>query len=248
MLDSASPVSLATLRNVQFHSDTFFMAIISRCVADVRDDSELVQEMLCLLGPSYEDPKPLLGRELGRNTQALMVRDERARLRAFFLVGWHVPPDDDDLGPLVYLGLSAARIEDKSLGLPLSLYHAFLDEAKSWEVQHNQQLLLWGTTALPLVWRIVHRTFANVRPGLDGEFNSGDDRLMEAVLLRAGFKRPVGAESFILRGVSADTRYTAMALAREEAPRRRASSAVFDRYRIDEAAGDRLAFLAGVPQ
>lgn len=214
----------------------------------MRNDSKLVKEMLCLLAPSYEDPQPLLRRELNRNTTAFLLHDEQARLRAFFLVGWHVPPADDDLGPLVYLGLSAARLEDKSLGLPLALYRAFIDEARSWERQHRKPLKLWGTTALPLVWRIVHRTFANVRPNLDGEFSSGDAHLMETILLKAGFKRPTDAEWFILRAVSADTRYTAIVVARDDAQRRSASSEIFERYRINEAAGDRLAFLAEVPQ
>ena len=122
-------------------------------LTDYHDDTKLLDEIRALLAPSYEryghfglkgitEPVP------GMQHEMYTLRDDAGQLAAFYTVGYH-----DITGiPCGYLGLSAVRDDCKGLGLAGRLYSAQLADCRQREAQAEYRILLYFTTATPLVF------------------------------------------------------------------------------------------------
>jgi hypothetical protein len=209
-------------------------------------EQHYMPKLNALLAPSYVDPGPLLKRELARNTEIYLALDTPSTIAAFFLVGWDLSGPSDALAT-VYLGLSGCREDYKGTGLTIRLYREFIRDAQIWEIRCGHKLVLWATTAHPLVWTIFHRLFCEVTPSLDGGYSlSAAER---AVPFRAAVGRAGKLEShpFVFRELLADTRYSASEQLRCDRARRKLAVDVFQQLDIQEQRGDRLLLLGSVP-
>jgi hypothetical protein len=214
-------------------------------IEDVRTDSACVCEIRDLLAPSYKDARSVLDRELENNTVAYLLKDDAGELEAFFMVGWDRPPVVSGM-PAVYLGLSACREEDKGRGLTIRLYRQFIRDAAAWEAAHQQRLLLWATTAHPLILAVFYRFFDVLAPQPDGVCTDEISRL--AWELRGQLKEPyrVGTHPLIFRGVATATQYSDGEFDRLEASRSQLERDLFSEWDISERRGDRLLLLGHV--
>jgi hypothetical protein len=214
-------------------------------IEDVRADPVLVSEMRDLLAPSYVDARPVLDREFENNTVAYLLSDDTGQLDAFFMVGWDQPGRVSDM-PTVYMGLSACREEYKGRGLTIRLYRQFIRDAAAREAEQGRRLLLWATTAHPLILAVFYRFFDVLAPQPDGACTDKFAKL--AWELRGQLKEQyrVGTHSLICRGIATGTRYSDGEMARLEASRSQLDLDLFREWEIDERQGDRLLLLGHV--
>ena len=211
-------------------------------IQSLRDNEGLVAQLLSLLASSYVDPQPLLARELDRNTSVYLALDPRGQISAFFFVAWHHPAHLLPLTP-VYMGLSACREQDKGAGATIRLYRQFILDAIAWETASRKRLLLWATTAHPLIFLVIHRLFCNVSPSLTGTF-SADAQQLAATIRDQVYGRSERSENpFVIKHLCPDTRYSEGESRRCESSRLKLNPDVFTTFDIQEARGDRLLVL-----
>jgi hypothetical protein len=216
-------------------------------LVDLRSDPVLTAEIRTLLAPSYEDAGPVLARELENNTDAYLLRDASGRLQALFMVGWEKPGRVAGQ-PVVYLGLSACREENKGRGLTIRLYRQFNRDGAAWEAAEGERLLLWATTAHPLIVAVSHRFFEVLAPKTDGSVPDEAAALAEDLRGRLPAEYRTDPHPLILRGVATCTRYSASESARLEAARAQLERDLFREWDVDERRGDRLLLLGRVPR
>jgi hypothetical protein len=217
------------------------MIIRNASVSALTREAGLIHEISSLLAPSYENHRPLLERELAKNTHGYLGYSEAGALVAFFLVGWGAPVSE-----MIYLGLSASRETEKGTGAALRLYLRFLEDARQDEQARNCRFELWMTTAHPMVWAIINRIFAEVTPAMDGSFSSTDS--IRARQLRSYMGVDQNTDNpFRLGLIASDTRYSEREAMRCADANARLQTDIFEKYDIREARGDRLLTMARVP-
>src|SRR5262245_22292513 len=149
--------------------------------------------------------------------------------------------------PALYTGLSATRPDQKSTGKAGKLYNYCVLDARQWEEHHRARLTVWGTTATPIVFFAAHKVFADVQPTLAGAYSEESACLARAVARRMGVSRPAGTHPFVFPQLAAGVRYSEEERHRLAAVRRTSQFDLFDRLGVDEARGDRLLFVGGIP-
>jgi hypothetical protein len=208
---------------------------------------EWLSEFEALARPSFIDASELVAEEVRRCNVAYLLIDDTGELGAFFLVGWR---EGDLPAPGVhdvYLGLSAARQGAKGRGLAGSLYRAFQRDAAAWEAAHGQRLLVWFTTASPVVVAAGWHLFADPEPRPDGSFSATRAQMLSAIMETEGLTaRACSLHPFVLRGV-ARARYSIEETERLSALGATAASDMLAQLRINEKAGDRLVCTACIP-
>src|SRR5437870_4360782 len=120
-------------------------------------DSAMRAELTELATPSYEDPRPVVDRELAHCDTLYLARDAGRRLVCFYLIAHEMVEVTGQRSiPTVYMGLSATRQDTKSSGKIAALYTRALEDAWRWQAEIGQRVVLWGTTATPSVYLAVH--------------------------------------------------------------------------------------------
>lgn len=208
----------------------------------------LRRRVRALVGPSYVDPGPLLEREMDHCDTIYVAQDDDGELLAFYLVAWETVAWGRGGGrTCVYLGLSASRDDAKGRGFARRLYKRCLLDARRWEERHRREVLLWGTTATPLVYGLAARFLRDMEPRPDGGFSEAGAAAAHRLRAHANWPPPRGTEHpFVLRGVARDTAYSARERGRLTHASRRCG--LLDRLGVQEARGDRLLFIACVPE
>jgi hypothetical protein len=214
-------------------------------VKDLCANSLRIAEFRKLLAPSYDDARPVLDRELENNTDAYLFLDDAGLVEAFFMVGWAKPARISSM-PAVYLGLSACQQQRKGHGLTIRLYREFIRDAAAWEAAHSQRLLLWATTAHPLILAVFHRFFEVLAPRSDGRCPEEVSKLAWELREQLGGRYLVGDDPLVLRGIATATRYSNEELARSEDARSQLDRDLFREWEIDEQQGDRLLLLGHI--
>lgn len=222
------------------------MQITKASIEDVRSSKSRIAAIRNLLAPSYEDAGALIDRELDNNTEIYLLTDDTGRLNAFFMVGWGWPAPQVAGKFPVYLGLSGCREEGKGRGLTIRLYQRFIRDALAWEARHQEKLLVWGTTAHPLILAICYRFFDVHAPLPDGVCSEEACRLAGALRDQLPEQYRAPSHPFVFRQIAVATRYADRELVRVEAARSRLDYDHFQEWEIDERQGDRLLIMGGV--
>lgn len=198
---------------------------------------------------SYDNAAAQLAQAFSINNLSYILRNEADEIVAFFLIGWGELPAtiDRPAAPTVFLGLSCARAHRKGQGLTSRLYRAFRQDARAWETATGQRLLIWFTTATPVVCEVANRLFAEAEPRRDGSFTSEGASWARAILDGRGMSRFAEPEHpFVLRRVSTAV-YAERELVRLTTFAHLQGQGLLDQLRIDARRGDRILFLARVP-
>ena len=129
----------------------------------------------------------------------------------------------------------------------MKLYNYFVADAQRSERQHRKKLVVWGTTATPIVYFAARKLFVNTQPSEDGTYTDASARVALAVRRRLGVGLEARAHPFVFPCLAAGVRFS------EEERRRIAAVCeakrflLFDQLGIDEARGDRLLFVGEIP-
>jgi hypothetical protein len=99
----------------------------------------------------------------------------------------------------VYLGLSATAPQQKNSGEVRRLYRRFIEDARAWEVEHNERLLLWYTTATPSACFAAFNLFDDAEPRLDGSVTAAGVVAADGIRQTLGVPRLPGEHPFVLR-------------------------------------------------
>lgn len=211
-----------------------------------RSDNSLLREIEFLAAPNYEDASALLEREVRHCTQAYLIRDNEGVLLAFFLVAFeYLSLSDGTFTPALYLGLSAAQHTPSGAAAVMRLYGSAIADAMRWEQQHGNRLVIWSTTASPMIYKVVSKYLSNLEPSGSGDFSSsGRDR---AHALARHLGAHTATHPFVLKGYAANTRYSQIERRRIDLTLRAQRFELFKQLAIDESAGDRLLMIASTP-
>lgn len=212
-----------------------------------RTDKALRQELLDLMAPSYEDPTVLLTRELEHCNSLYLARDD-GRLLCFFFVAWEaVEVEECGNVPTIYLGLSAARQDAGNPGLIGWLYLRCDEDLVSWEKENKRHLLCWGTTANPIAYLAARAFRVTAEPHLDGSYSSLGAKLAWAIRRGLMLSESTDGHPFVLKGVASGTLYSRQEVEKIARVSEAKKFSLLRDLGIDEAAGDRLLFLAPTP-
>lgn len=200
-----------------------------------------------ILSPFYLDPTDLLERELAKNDSIYLLKDEKEEIVAFFMVGWKKYQSLEKNMDLVYLGLSCVSIKFQDNGFASRLYYKFTCDAFNFEVQNKVKILLYGTTATPVVLKTLPKIWDNVYPELDGTYSNEAKYAVELVKKFSGLGEFSGEHPFVLKGVAKGTKYSMFEESRLKELELRNGIDTFKVLNIDEKLGDRLLIICSVP-
>ena len=212
-----------------------------------RDDARLKASIAEVAAASFVDNIGLLERDFERRDCLYLLRDERGEVMSFFMVTWGTLEIEGRQLPTLNAGLTAARPDQKGKGTSIKLYRRAVLEAQEREHVQQCKLIVWGTLASPIVYRLAGKVFANLQPSLDGTYSDDAAQVARAVRRKLGIAHTNGSHPFAFPGLVAGVCFT-------EAERRRIgnvcrakSFTLFEQLGIDEVRGDRLLFVAAVP-
>ena len=149
--------------------------------------------------------------------------------------------------PALYTAAWATREDRKNSGRVVTGLNYCMYEARECQRREGLKLVIPGATASPSVYLIIQRVFANVQPRPDGDFSPGSALIAQGIRRHLGLDIPDGAHPFVLPGFAAGVRYTDSEARRIAAVRAAKGFSMLEDLRIREAAGDRLLFVADVP-
>jgi hypothetical protein len=214
-----------------------------------KDDAALRREILELVAPSYEDPTAVAARFWESCNSLYLARDEDGRLICFFLVGWETLEVEGG-GSLqtLHLGLSAARQDVKDTGVIGSPYFRCFDDVASWERESGRRVILWGTTATPMVYLAARALLDEIEPQLDGGYSPSGVEIAHAIRRKLAVPLRNGEHPFVLKSAASNTRYSPPEAERISRFCQARGFTLFQDLRVDETRGDRLLFIAVAPE
>jgi hypothetical protein len=219
-----------------------------------REDADLRLEVMKLVQPSYEDPAAVLEREFEHCDTIYLARDDEDNLAAFFMVAWETMSFKGEALPTVYLGWTGASELARASRVVWrdfyeQLYGSFISDAINWERESGRRLLFWGTTATPSGYYALQRGFVELEPRIDGKYSAEGAEIARLLRRRMGVTNQESESNpFVLRGVAADTRYSAEEAERIEMICRKKGFTLFKELGVEERDGDRLLFICRLPQ
>lgn len=215
---------------------------------EFRNDVAIQASLLSLMAPSYKDPVALIARELAHCNTLYLTRDAEGEVVCFFLVSWEtLEIPEQGIIPALYLGLSAMRQGAKNSGYISLLYSRCIAEAVDWEANAGERLILWGTTAIPVVYLAVNSFLSQTEPYPDGSYTTSGSQIANAIRYKLGETPNNGHHPFALKGIASDTRYSQQEIERIQQMCLMKKFTLFQELGINETNGDRLLFISRVP-
>ncbi len=214
---------------------------------EFRRDERLKSSIARIVAASFIDEVGLLESDFEHRDSLYLLRDGRGDVMSFFLVSWGTLEIDGRQVPTLNAGLTAARPDQKGNGSSIRLYRRAVFEAQEREKSWRRKLIIWGTLASPIAYRIARKVFANLQPSLDGMYSEDAERVARAVRHKLGVAQMPGTHAFAFPRLVAGVRFTEAEQRRLAGLCRAKSFSLFDRLGIDQARGDRLLFVAAVP-
>jgi hypothetical protein len=135
-----------------------------------RRDARLKASIADIVAASFVDDVGLCESDFERRDSLYLLRDERDEVLSFFMVSWDTLEIDGRHVPTLNAGLTAARPDQKSTGTSIMLYRRVVAEAQEREQLQQRKLIVWGTLAPPIAYRIARNVFANLQPSLNGTY------------------------------------------------------------------------------
>ncbi|HVR97589.1 MAG TPA: hypothetical protein VMW27_13305 [Thermoanaerobaculia bacterium] len=208
--------------------------IVAYQIENADDRQRLLPRMVAALGAAYEAPEPTALGILERNDHCYFAEHNDGRTAGVVCCSWSELTVDGEVRKAVRLGMLRAD----SLA-SWALCRRLVEDACVWQRQVGK-VIVWGRTASPKILVLLAAFFADLNPRLDGGYDEG--RVPVARAIRQ-LHPEAGPEDhpFILRGV-AGHRYSPSYQTLPSSFVERHKVEIFDRYRIDEAAGDRIVY------
>ena len=213
---------------------------IPRLTATEREQIQTITQ------PYYVDATQLLERELKHCTHIYLCRVD-GEFAAYFMVGWETLPIGNIEQPALFLGLSCASHTFRNRKLVSMLFaHSALDVA-DWQSRNNANLLVWFTTATPVVWNMMPRFYHVLQPELDGTYSETWSPAGNAIQQRHYLHAHLHSNPFVLKGVATATQYSPSERSYLDQMLKSDTPTIFSRLGINEPEGDRLLVLCSLP-
>ena len=178
-----------------------------------RNDLALRDCCEAIAAPSYVAAREVLGREWAR-CDTLYLACGPDGPNAFYLTSFDIVEVDGQWKPTMYLGLSAARDSEKDRGLASQLYAHGVIDAMRWQHHEGEPLILWTTTATPLVYTMMRNHLIDVAPRPDGAYPTASARIAMAIRRELGPAYSCSSHPFVVKGLAKSTRYSQREIAR----------------------------------
>ena len=213
-------------------------------ILNFKKDTKLIREILELSAPSYKSNMQLVEREVNHNRDIYIIKGLTGELLAFFMVN----PEELNGQNSYYLGLSACHDNYKGKGLVKSLYMAFMKDCKFQELIQKKSIILWWTTATPIVYYWFNKYIKDVQPDMDGLYNQFGKSMAE-IIVREKFDTTDVDQNhpFILRNVAVETNYSEQEVERLNSAACKLNTNVFEKYNVNEKNGDRFLMIGYTP-
>ncbi|OKS86812.1 hypothetical protein [Mucilaginibacter polytrichastri] len=213
-------------------------------ITNFKEDKALIQDILDLTVPSYKSNMQLIEREVNHNRDIYIIRGEEQELLAFFMVNYE--PVDGEF--TYYLGLSACSETYKGKGLVKSLYLQLMHDCRLKEQNQGKKIMLWWTTATPIVYYWFNKHAYLVQPDMEGAYNAKGKQIAEKIVAE---KFPTTIKDsqhpFILRSVATETNYSDHEVKRISDASKNLNMNVFENFNINEQRGDRFLMIGYAP-
>ncbi len=215
---------------------------------ELRNNQRLQKEIRNVVAPSYEDASSILSREFIDCNSVYIGRDSSGSLVCFYLTTWELINSEKNKFHAVHLGLSATRQDTKGIGYIAALYAKCVQDAIEWEKIHQKQLILWSTTASPIVYLAVNRFLRDTEPRIDGSFTPEGKAIANELRLhlRVPYAHP-DSHPFVLKGIAKGTKYSLEESHRLEKIKNKKKFSLFDKLGVKENHEDRILFIARTP-
>lgn len=212
---------------------------------DFQDDVELHYQLIEAASSSYEDPRSILYREINR-ADTLYVAKSGGVVSGFFLVGSEeIQSNSGNSIPTLYAGFSATREDAKDTGLIYKLYRKGFEDAIEWEKRIGRSLIIWGTTATPIVFLSLHKMLPFTEPYLNGSFTEQGAEMASLIKQHINYQEiKSNSHPFVLHGVAHNTLYSEHEANRIEKINNVRGFLLFKELGIDERKSDRLLFIS----
>lgn len=214
-------------------------------IQNFKNDKVLIDQIFELTAPSYVNTIDLLSREIHHNRDIYITKDENNTLLAYFMINYETVAGLDTC----YLGLSACRESHKGQGLVKKLYQQLIDDCKALELTENRKILLWWTTATPVVYHWFNKHINRVEPNTQGRYTTEGKNLVLTIIKEKYPETTVDAvHPFILRSAATNTNYSEKEKERlKKITKELLEVDVFEKYNVVETNGDRFLMIGYTP-
>jgi hypothetical protein len=208
--------------------------IVAHHLADAEDRERQLPRMVELLGGTYEDPEETARGILERNDHCYFAEHDDGRVVGMACCAWSELTVAGEVRKAVRLGM--LRADNLA---SWALCRRLVEDAVVWQREVGK-VIVWGRTATPQILVLLAAFFADLNPRLDGGYDEGRVPIARAI---RQLHPQAGPEDhpFILRGV-AGHRYATAHQTHSAGFAERHKVEIFDRFRIDESAGDRIVY------
>lgn len=206
-----------------------------------------IEEIFLLTKPYYVDCLNIVERELNHNNTIYILKDSFGGILSFFMVAWEKHKIQSVERDVVYLGLSCASQSNQEKKFASRVYYNFTVDAYNYQQKNSNKLVLYGTTATPVVLLTLSKIWDNVKPDLDGNYNQNDKEIIESIKKSSGLDKFSTEHPFVLKGIATNTKYATTEQARLKEFEIKNNIKIFEKLNINEAIGDRLLITCNVP-
>ncbi|MGI4875553.1 MAG: hypothetical protein ACRYFX_30735 [Janthinobacterium lividum] len=218
-------------------------------LTNYHNDPALLAEIRALLAPSYEEVGHFALKGLdepvpGMEVELYTLRDEAGALAAFCTVGYYQLAGDW----YGYVGLTAVRESKKGKGYGIRLWKQLYTDCRYKEAAAGHRILLYFTTASPLVFEWFATTLCEPAPTTTGQCHElGRQQLRTLAATQYPQATWDAATPYLLRRAAPDVRYSVLEYQRATEMAARHSSSFFTSVALDERNGDRLLVVGFAP-
>ena len=199
-----------------------------------------------IVQPYYTDATQLIARAISHNTHIYLSYYDGV-LVAFFMVAWETLSVNGIDRPALFLGLSSVDPDFRNKKLVSTLYKQSMLDVAEWQTNHSQELIVWFTTATPVVWHSISRIYRIIQPTIDSSYPPELGDVGKAIQQCHYPHARLHVNPFVLKGVATATQYAVAERTYLDQTEQKNGPSIFEQLGVDESAGDRLLVLCTLP-
>jgi hypothetical protein len=225
--------------------DSTSFSIVRLSTEYFQGHKKLMNNIINMIEPNYEDPRPLVVREFNRCDTLYLVKSDHEKIIGCLMASWEKLTNEIQS---VYLGLGMVKQNVKNTGILKLLFTEFIKDAQKWKIQNQQPLIIWATTATPFAYFAITRLFESVEPSFDGTYSENSKFIAALIRKRMNWCSVTSIQNpFVINRATRDTYYSEEERKRITQVEKDKNFSLFSRLNINEARGDRLLLVFQVP-
>ena len=211
---------------------------------DYQKNEDIIYQIKKLIEPFYSQAGDHIDHDIETCDELYVVNSDEGRIIAFLMVGFHFI---DDM-PCYYAGLSACKDELKNTGVVSRLYFEFSKDCVHQESKLKERVIIYWTTATPIVYYFTNYFLKNVQPTISGKCTEEGKQVLETIANKQYTNaKQEDSAPYVLRNAAEQITYSTVERNRLKKAVKDLNLTVFDDYEIDEANGDRFLMFGYAP-